>query len=359
MIDVRQPAPRAPRWYAVLAVLVGLSAWFYFAPGPSGSERPTVLSGPTMGTTYTVKVAKRFAPEETRQAAEAIRAALDDVNSKMSTYVPTSEVSRFATAPANAPFSISEDTAEVMRKAMGLSEASDGAFDVTVRPLVDAWGFGPDGRPERRPGAEETSALLARVGYRKLRLDVAKREVTKTADGVSVDLSAIAKGYAVDRVALALEALGHTDYLVEVGGEMRAGGERASGSPWRVGIERPTTGGGREVIRVIQLTGHGLATSGNYRNYYVEDGVRYAHTIDPKTGQPVRHRLQSVSVVHPEAAIADGWATALMVLGESKAIEVAKAKQLAAMFVISGPNGALDVEMTDAFRPFVVSEETK
>ena len=357
MIDARQPAPRALRWYAVLAILAGLSAWSYFAPSVSGPPRPTVLSGPTMGTTYTVKVAGRLSPEARQKAADAVRAALDDVNAKMSTYIPTSEVSRFAAVPAHEPFSVSHDTAAVLKKALDLSAASGGAFDVTVRPLVDAWGFGPDGRPERRPGAEETSALLSRVGYGKLRLDVPARQITKTAEGVSVDLSAIAKGYAVDRVAMALEALGHVNYLVEVGGEMRGRGERAPGATWRVGIERPVTGGGREVIRVIELSRHGLATSGNYRNYYVDNGVRYAHTIDPKTGRPVRHRLQSVSVVHPEAAIADGWATALMVLGETRAIEIAEANQLAALFVVSGPNGTLNVEMTDAFRPFIVSKD--
>ena len=353
MEGLRQPAPRAPRWYIVLAVLVGLSAWLYLRP--ASGPGPTVLTGPTMGTTYTVKIASRLGADARRSAALAIKTELDNVNTKMSTYVPSSEISRFAQAPVGTPFTISEDTALVVGKALALSAASEGAFDVTVRPLVDAWGFGPDGRPKRRPGADTTGKLLQRVGYEKLRLDRERKTLTKTTASVAVDLSAIAKGYAVDRVAEALEALGHQNYLVEVGGEMRAKGERASGQAWRVGIESPTTAG-REVVRVVALSDQGLATSGNYRNFYIEDGVRYAHTINPKSGEPVRHRLQSVSVIHPQAAIADGWATALMVLGDTDAPRVAKANNLAAMFIISEAKAGLRFEMTAAFKTFLVED---
>lgn len=337
----------------MLAVLVGLSAWYYLSPTVPARAGPTVISGPIMGTTYTVKIAGVLGAPDRDAAAKAVKGALDDVNAKMSTYVDTSEVSRFAAAPADQPFTLSEDTTTVIAKALAISRASGGAFDVTVRPLVDAWGFGPDGRPKRRPGADDTDKLLTRVGYDKLRLDEAKRQLSKLADGVSVDLSAIAKGYAVDRVAAALEALGHDSYLVEVGGEMRGRGEREPGAGWRVGIESPTDGP-REVVRVVTLPQHGLATSGNYRNFYIEDGVKYAHTINPKTGQPVRHRLQSVSVIDEEAALADGWATALMVLGETEATRVARSNNLAALFMISEPEGGFRVEMTERFRTFIV-----
>lgn len=337
----------------MLAVLVGLSGWYYLRPTGSTGAGPTVISGPIMGTTYTVKIAGALGASDRDAAAKAVKAALDDVNAKMSTYVDTSEVSRFASAPANQPFPLSEDTTLVIAKALAISRASGGAFDVTVRPLVDAWGFGPDGRPKRRPGAEDTEELLQRVGFAKLRLDEDKRALSKLVDGVSVDLSAIAKGYAVDQVAVALEGLGHDSYLVEVGGEMRGRGERKPGARWRVGIESPTDGP-REVLRVVELPQHGLATSGNYRNFYIEDGVKYAHTLNPKTGQPVRHRLQSVSVIDEEAALADGWATALMVLGETEAIRVARANNLAALFMISEPEGGLRLEMTERFRTFIV-----
>ncbi len=311
-----------------------------------------------MGTTYTVKIAAALAGEAKRAAASAINAELDNVNAKMSTYVPSSEVSRFARAPAGQPFPLSAETAAVIGKALTLSEASEGAFDVTVRPLVDAWGFGPDGRPERKPGADTTAQLLNRVGYQKLNLDLDGHTLRKTTASVAVDLSAIAKGYAVDRIADALENLGHHDYLIEVGGEMRGKGLRAHNQAWRVGIESPSETG-RAVVRVVALPDHGLATSGNYRNFYIEDGVRYAHTIDPKTGQPVRHRLQSVSVIHPEAAIADGWATALMVLGETEALRVANAQRLAALFMISDANGGLRFEMTPPFKQFLVPDGGK
>ncbi|MEO1337964.1 MAG: FAD:protein FMN transferase [Myxococcota bacterium] len=345
-------APRAPRWYVVLAVLVGLSAWYYFSPAKV--RGPTVIRGPIMGTTFTVKLADGLSPSAYAKAEQAVWTALNAVNDRMSTYIPESEVSRFAGAPAGVPFALSASTVEVVQKALAISAATDGAFDVTVRPLVDAWGFGPDGRPERKPGADATSALLQRIGYDKLRLDAEKKTLTKTTSSVSIDLSAIAKGYAVDRVAAGLEALGHRDYLVEVGGEMRARGQRGAKGVWRVGIESPKTDG-RSVARVIALKDRGLATSGNYRNFYMEDGVRYAHTIDPKSGQPVRHRLQSVSVIHPESAMADGWATALMVLGEAEAIRVSKAEGLAALFMISGEDGGIELEMTDAFKPFLVN----
>ncbi|MEM7676628.1 MAG: FAD:protein FMN transferase [Myxococcota bacterium] len=345
-------APRAPRWYVVLVVLVGLSVWYY--AGPTKVRGPTVIEGPIMGTTFTVKLAQGLSSLARAEAEQTVLTALNAVNDRMSTYIPESEISRFARAPAYAPFSLSPSTVEVVQKALTISAATDGAFDVTVRPLVDAWGFGPDGRPERKPGGDATSALLARVGYQKLQLDEANKTLRKSTSSVSVDLSAIAKGYAVDRVAAGLEALGYRDYLVEVGGEMRARGRREAGGVWRVGIESPQTDG-RSVARVIRLKDRGLATSGNYRNFYIEDGIRYAHTINPKTGQPVRHRLQSVSVIHPEAAMADGWATALMVLGEVDALRVAKAQGLAALFMISGADGGIEVEMTDAFRPFLAN----
>ena len=349
-----QSAPRAPRWYIVLIVLVGLSAWFYLRPAPITG--PTVVRGPTMGTTFTVKVAAGLDPAARVQLTEAVQAVLDNVNAKMSTYVPTSEISRFASAPADMPFRISPETLDVLMRSMVISRASGGAFDITVRPLVDAWGFGPDGRPQRRPGTDTTAQLLERVGYEKLQLDAAARTLRKTTSSVSVDLSAIAKGYAVDKVAEAVEGLGYTAYLVEIGGEMRAGGDRPEGGPWRVGIESPKAGG-RQVAKVIELDDRGLATSGNYRNFYIEDGIRYAHTIDPKSGAPVRHRLQSVSVLHPEAAFADGWATALMVLGDVEGPKVAQAEGLAALFMISAPDGELRIEMTDAFRPFLIEKE--
>ncbi len=308
-----------------------------------------------MGTQYSVQLAEHVDSATYEKVSGAIAGVLNDVNAKMSTYIDTSEVSRFAAAPPGEPFELSEDTVTVIRKALELSEASGGAFDITVRPLVDAWGFGPDGRPERRPGGDTTQALLERVGYRKLKLDVERRTLLKTTASVSVDLSAIAKGYAVDRVADTLEELGYENYLVEIGGEMRVRGEKAPEQPWRVGIEAPVPGE-RKVARVVRLTDHGMATSGNYRNFYIEDGIRYAHTIDPTTGEPVRHRLQSVSVIHPESALADGWATALMVLGEKKAPQVASENGLAALFIISGPEGRFEFEMTDPFRAFLIEE---
>lgn len=306
-----------------------------------------------MGTTYTVKVAAAVDAEQRAELSTAIRAALDQVNALMSTYVPSSEVSRFAVASASVAFALSPSTVEVLTKALQVSEKTDGAFDVTVRPLVDAWGFGPDGRPKKKPDRPAIADLLPRVGYQKLRLDADARTLRKTVDAVSIDLSAIAKGYAVDRVAAALVRAGHERFMVEVGGEVRARGTNATGEGWRIGIEAPAEGG-RQVIGVVSLPDHGLATSGNYRNYYVEDGVKYAHTIDPRSGQPVRHRLLSASVIHPEAAMADAWATALMVVGPERARQLAEDNGLAVLLTIADERGGYSIETSEGFRPFVV-----
>lgn len=306
-----------------------------------------------MGTTYTVQLGSPLEPDDLRAARTEVARAIGRVEGLMSTYDPNSEISRFARAPANEPFVVSEDTAEVLDRALKVAKSVDGAFDITVLPLVEAWGFGAPGRPDRAPQDDELTAILSRIGPDKIIFDRSERTIRKTVTGVSLDLSAVAKGYAVDRAAEALEARGLSDYLVEVGGETRARGRNSRGRPWRIAVEKP--GGGAVAL---ELDARGVASSGNYRNTYVLDGQRYAHTIDPRTGRPVAHPVIGTAVVHEDTALADAWATALMVLGEPQGLDVAAREELAAALFIEGANG-LEMKTTPAFDTYVAHPEER
>ena len=276
---------------AVPALLAALLA--AACGGPDRGPHLYTFQGSTMGTTFMVKVVTETLGEE-RQAEvlELIEAELDEVDTKMSHYLEDSELSRFNRSHDTSPFTVSEETLEVFRHAQELARLSGGAFDVTVGPLVDAWGFGPEERViepsepiEPRPD-EVISRLIAHVGYTKIELDLEHSTIRKTDPSVACDLSAIAKGYGVDQVSEALRREGFGDHLVEVGGEVRAAGLNDAGHPWRIAIEQP--GSGSTVPgRIVPLSNLAMATSGDYRNYYEVGGVRFSHTIDPRTGYPV------------------------------------------------------------------------
>ena len=307
------------------------------------------LQGPTMGTTFTVKlVARNLSEEQLDSLRRAVESELENVNSKMSTYLPASELSRFNEFRRTDPFPVSQDTLDVFLEAQRISAATRGAFDVTVGPLVRAWGFGPGERSREAPAAGDLKQLRARIGWDKIEMDEASSTIRKLQPKVECDLSAIAKGYAVDRVSEALRALTYTAHMVEVGGEVRTGGRNAAGQPWRIGIERPDDAG-RTPYRALPLEGLSMATSGDYRNYYEKDGQRFSHTIDPRTGRPVSHRLASVSVVHRRCVAADGWATALMVLGETDGYQRAVEQGLAALFLVRNADGEFCEKATPAF----------
>lgn len=312
----------------------------------------TVLRGEAMGTAWTVKIAGKALDEaSSSDTLEAIVDALDGVNRSMSTYREDSDLSRFNRHPAGQAFDAPTPLLTVVDAALHISRLTDGAFDVTVGPLVDAWGFGPEGR--QKPPDEATLATLgARVGWEKLTRE--GDTLTKSLEDVRCDLSAIAKGFAVDQVTAALEALGHQDFLVEVGGEIAARGTNRRLKPWRLGIEVPATDA-REVFAVVALRDQAMATSGDYRNFYEIDGVRRSHTIDPRTGHPVRHGLASVTVVHPSCMTADGWATALMVLGETQGRALAEREGLAAHFIVREADDSFSAHQTTAFEATVVA----
>ncbi len=294
------------------------------------------LSGEAFGTTWSVRW--RAGPDPQRASA-AIEDVLHEVDARMSTWREDSELSRVRSA--GGPLSVSEETFEVVAAAVQLAAASGGAFDPTVERLMELWGF--RGSPRSAPPTDdELAAVRATVGFQKVRLgrDAAGRP-TVDAGGTALDLSAIAKGHAVDRVSAAMSALGAAHHLVEIGGEVRAHGAGPSG-PWRLGIDRPEVGvaPGSSLAAVVLLTNSALATSGNYRNAYAVDGVRVVHTMDPRTGRPHDSPLVSVTVVAPDCRQADGWATALMVLGPERGLAALDARpQLEGLLLVATERG--------------------
>jgi thiamine biosynthesis lipoprotein len=255
----------------------------------------------------------------------------------MSTYDPTSQVSRLNQHASTEPLTLDREVLEVLELAHEVSERSGGAFDVTVAPLVDAWGFGATDPTEALPDGERLGELRSYVGYEGLTLDLGAMAVAKADPRIRIDLSGVAQGYAADLVAAALEARGLSSYLVDVGGEIRAAGVRRSGRPWRVGIESPAPD--VPVWGTLELGDEGVATSGDYRNWFEQEGVRYAHIIDPRTGRPIAMRGASVTVVHESAALADAWATALCVLGPEEGYALASREGLAAIFITASESG--------------------
>ncbi|PCI34951.1 MAG: hypothetical protein COB53_11445 [Elusimicrobia bacterium] len=298
---------------ARLALLLLLGAC---SSRPSGQA---VFTGRTMGTTYTVKLTgiKLSSPEQASLHA-AIENRLIDINDRMSTYIPTSELSRFNNHKKSASFPVSDETAFVVKAALEVARKTDGAFDPTVGPLVDLWGFGPEAAPERIPSAAQIKTALAWVGWSFLTVEESPWGLRKKNPRMRVDLSAIAKGYGVDSVAALLVARGIKNFMVEIGGEVFAAGRNARNTPWILGIETPRDHAvsGAALSATVAVDGKGLASSGGYRNFYMRGGKRYSHFIDPRSGRPITHRLAAVSVLAPSCMEADAAATAVMVLGE-------------------------------------------
>ncbi len=307
-----------------------LTAVFLLA-GCSREVVPVTVTGATMGTTWGVSYIEPGQAVDPDQLWADIQALLDEVNRSMSTYRDDSEISAFNRSPPEDWVQASPAFLQVLQAALAVGERSEGAYDVTVAPLVDLWGFGPGKSVDAVPAEEEIAAGMQRVGQQHLRLDDDSGAVMKRID-LSLDLSSLAKGHAVDRIAGLLAQRGIERFMVEVGGEMRLSGLSGRGDPWRIAIEQPD-GTLRAVAAAMSLTDVAIATSGDYRNYFEVEGRRYSHMIDPRTGRPVAHDLVSVTVVHPECMVADAWATALVVLGRERAMAVAQEQGLAVYFI--------------------------
>ncbi|WP_372240150.1 FAD:protein FMN transferase [Pseudomonas sp. R-28-1W-6] len=292
-------------------------------------EKIEEFGGPTMGSHYSLKyVAGEGVPESAELKAE-VDGLLAEVDRQMSTWRADSDLSEFNRLPAGSCRAMPVPVLALVRFGEQLALDSDGAFDLTIQPLLELWGFGAQSRVERVPSAEQIAVARANVGHRHLRIDGAR--LCKDA-AVQLDLNSIAAGYTVDRIAARLAELGVRSYLLDVTGELKALGRKPDGSPWRIAIEAPRDD--QQVAqRVLALDGLGVSTSGDYRNYFEQNGRRYSHTIDPQSGAPISHRLASVTVVDAQAMRADGLSTLLMVLGPQRGFAYAEQAGVAAFFV--------------------------
>ena len=294
-----------------------------------------------MGTTWSVVVPDPPDGVDAGRLQSIVDEVYSEVNATLSTYDPSSELSRFNQYESTSPVAASPMLCEVIALAADVGEATGGAFDVTVGPLVGLWGFGSaagDGAGARTPDAATLEAARSQVGRDKLIVDRVAGTLQKTAEELAVDVDGIAPGYAVDRVAERFEDIGVQRYLIELGGELRSRGLSPDRRPWRVAIEAPL-GGERRPYALVALDGQGLSTSGDYRDVRIVDGRRVSHTIDPRTGAPVGHRLASVTVVQGTAALADAYATALMVLGPQEGFELATRMGIPALFIVRSEDG--------------------
>jgi FAD:protein FMN transferase len=299
------------------------------------------LSGPSMGTTYTIKIVRHSDAIDTHQIEQSVERILAAVDQEMSTYRPDSEISRFNDSDSKDWFAVSADLAQVAVESQRIAALSRGAFDITVAPLVNLWGFGTSGARTAPPSRDEIATALALCGYRHLDVRLSPAALRKDLPGLHLDLNGIAPGYAVDLLAKEFVARGLTDFSIELGGEIQTRGHRADGTPWRVAIEHPLLRQSAPYA-VVNLSGEAISTSGDYRQFFSFAGLRYSHTIDPATGRPVAHALTSIVIVRPTTAEADGLSTALMVLGPEEGFTLAKDNHWAALFLVRSGTGVTE-----------------
>ncbi|SCX42161.1 thiamine biosynthesis lipoprotein [Pseudomonas sp. NFACC32-1] len=305
------------------------------------------FDGPTMGSRYSVQYVRHSAAPGPKALQGEVESILAEVDRQFSTYRSDSEIELFNGLPANSCKVMPGPVLELIRVGERLSLDSEGAFDLTVQPLLNLWGFGPQSREEKVPTAQALAQARQRVGYGLLRID--GERLCKDA-AVEVDFNSVAAGHAVDRIAARLQALGIDSYLVEATGELKAAGHKPDGAPWRVALEEPRDD--RQVAeRVIEVDGYGVSTSGDYRHYFEQDGTRYSHTLDARTGSPVRHNLASVTVIHPSALMADGLSTLLLILGPERGWDYAEKHGIGVFFVVR-EQGRFVIRTNDAFERF-------
>jgi FAD:protein FMN transferase len=354
--------------FVVAVVLLGL---FFLGPGCGEQAPPALLklSGQTMGTTWNATL---VGPPATVDFQSAIQAAVEEVDRKMSTYREDSELSRFNRADAGESFRISILTLKVLGNALTLAEKSGGAFDPTILPLVEGWGFGA-GDGVEQPSAEQIAEWQSQMGWQHLSigerspsseveagtsptLNSTTFPIEKTKAGLRVDLSANAKGFGVDHAATAIQSNGCSNFLIEVGGELRASGRKADGTAWRIGIDRPKDDlfAPRDLQQVLEVGNWSVATSGDYRNYREVDGKRISHLIDPRTGYPITHNLASVTVIAKDCMTADGLATAITILGVEQGLKLLEQyPQTHAYFILRDGDG-FQVRESVGFQAFKV-----
>ena len=309
-----------------------------------------ILQGKTMGTTYTVKYLTKKGTPIANQISIDVEQLLKEVNRQMSTWQKDSEISTFNKLSANQEMVISDDFLFVLNQALDVAEKTQGIFDPTIGPLVNLWGFGPDG--ERKvPSEKDITEAKKKVGHDKIVVNSSDKTISKKVDGVYLDLSASAKGYGVDVLSTHLSKHGLVDHMVEIGGEVRTSGKK-NGKFWSIAIEVPAEDSFKVAQKVLPLDGLAVATSGSYRNFFKKGKKRYSHAINFKTGEPIKHTLASVSVVMKTCLEADSWATALMVMGVEDGVQLAEKLNIPAYFIYNpaGQNAESFVEKsTQAF----------
>ena len=334
------------RNFLILTAATPLTACF-------GPDEQIVLQGHTMGTTYSVK----YAPGSNTPPATALQAGIENIlgmiNGSMSNYDPQSELSRFNQSNSTEWLPVSTDLVHVLTQAEQISRLSAGAFDVTVAPLVNIWGFGPQARENALPDLNAIEQAKARVGYKHLHIDTGQNRIRKDRPELSIDLSGIAKGYGVDKLAEFLQAQSISRYLVEIGGELRLKGLNQNQQPWRIAIEEPTPGL-RKIQKIVQLSDQSIATSGNYRNFTQINRQIYSHMLNPASGWPVRHDLASVSVISDTVMQADALATAMQVMGLERAYQLAESENIAAFFVTLDGEELIE-HSSSAFRQYQIT----
>ncbi len=315
------------------------------------SDKLISISGLTMGTTYSIKLIAEESDIDINKVRSDIEAILADVNQKMSTYIPDSELSLLNQANGNDWHTVSDDLYAVIQHANGVSIATNGAFDVTVGPLVNLWGFGPDPFTHEIPDESLLEEARNDTGYEKISIDLLSNKISKSDQKIYIDLSGIAKGFAVDKIAFYLDKNNIQNYLIEIGGELIGKGLNDSQKAWQIGIEQAKSIE-RSVQRIVNLNNMAMATSGDYRNYFEKDGVRYSHTIDPTTGKPINHNLASVTVLDKSTMHADAMATAFMVLGTEKTHALANELGIA-VYTLSKTGTGFEEKYNDHFKPYI------
>lgn len=345
--------------------------------GISDSPELIGFDGKIMGTGYSIRLgptrggqsnpdvriaAKKYhsnSDQNISALANQVHSLLQAVDTKMSTWRTQSELSVFNNSLNQDWHTMSPSTLSVIAHANQISHESTGAFDLTVGPLVDLWGFGaiqPAGTIDYRftkPSEPLISNVMQRVGYRYIEIDHAASAIRKSIPDVRLDLSGIAKGFAVDQIATLLDELGYQNYLVEVGGELRSRGEKSDNNTWKVAIERPTVSR-QDVFRVLSLKNRAIATSGDYRNFYTDNGQRYSHSINPRTGRPVTHEMVSVSVIADSTMQADALSTALIVLGPDEALAFGQKYKVGVHFILKSASGKLIEQFNPLFGEYIV-----
>ena len=307
-----------------------------------------LINGLTMGTTYSIKIKTADAVVNQEKIRADIEKILLEINQKMSTYIVDSELSVINFSNSLDSNLISDDLFKVISHANTISKTTNGAFDITVGPLVNLWGFGPNKSENKIPSNEEIELIKKNIGYMKIYLNKETTSIKKLHPDLYVDLSGIAKGFAVDKIALYLNSYNLENYLVEIGGELIAKGTNEDNEVWQIGIENPNN----NLVKIIGLKDIAMATSGDYRNYFEKNGVRYSHTINPNTGKPIKHKLASVTVLDKTAMNADALATAFMVLGPAKTIELANELKIGVYLIIKNDENFYE-EYNEYFEPFI------